>query len=128
MIYKLVDFFSSKKTILFGLVIYTLFMSFIVSQDSTNVVCDGVCLSHEDMQKLAQKIEILQNDISIYRQIMNQDSITITKQDSLVWVLNQKYDLCAERLIEVEPKWYENKWLYLLIGAFSVKSIDEAIK
>ena len=43
-------------------------------------------------------------------------------------VLNQKYDLCAARLEEVEPKWYENKWLYLLIGAFSVKSIDEAFK
>ena len=113
----------------FKILLLTLFMSFIISQDSTNVdICDGVCLSHEDMQKLAQKIEILQNDISIYKQIGTQDSITIAKQDSLVLVLNQKYDLCAARLEEVEPKWYENKWLYLLIGAFSVKSIDEAIK
>ena len=47
---------------------------------------------------------------------------------SLHLFLNQKYDLCAARLEEVEPKWYENKWLYLLIGAFSVKSIDEAFK
>ena len=78
------------------------------------------------MIELAAKIEKLQNDISIYKQIAIQDSITISKQDSLIWVCNQKYDLCAERLVEVEPKWYENKWLYLLIGAFSVKSIDEA--
>ena len=112
----------------FKIFLLTLFMSFSLSHDSTNVVCDGVCLSHEDMQKLAQKIEILQNDISIYKQIGTQDSITIAKQDSLVLVLNQKYDLCAARLEEVEPKWYENKWLYLLIGAFSVKSIDEAFQ
>ena len=112
----------------FKTLLLTLFMSFSLSQDSTNVVCDGVCLSHEDMQKLAQKIEILQNDISIYKQIGIQDSITIAKQDSLVFVLNQKYDLCDARLKEVEPKWYENKWLYLLIGAFSVKSIDEALQ
>ena len=76
----------------FKLLLLTLFMSFSIPQDSTNVVCDGVCISHEDMQKLAQKIEILQNDISIYRQIMEQDSITIANQDSLVWVLNQKYE------------------------------------
>ena len=112
----------------FKILLLLLFISLGLSQDSTNVVCDGVCLSHEDMQQLAQKIEILQNDISIYKQIGIQDSITIAKQDSLILVLNQKYDLCDARLKEVEPKWFENKWLYLLIGAFSVKSIDEAFK
>ena len=52
--------------------------------------------------------------------------LTISNQDSLYFICNQKYELCDARLKEVEPKWYENKWLYLLIGAFSVKSIDEA--
>tara|TARA_B100000287_G_scaffold381406_1_gene385752 strand:- start:6 stop:359 length:354 start_codon:yes stop_codon:yes gene_type:complete len=105
-----------------------LLMSFVLSQDSEAVVCDGTCISNEDMIQLAQKIEKLESDISIYTQIMKQDSVTIAKQDSLILVLNQKYDLCDVRLKEVEPKWYENKWLYLLIGAFSVKSIDEAFQ
>ena len=90
--------------------------------------CVGTCMSEEDMIQLAKNIEKLESDISIYIKIMEQDSITITKQDSLILVLNQKYDLCDARLKEVEPKWYENKWLYLLIGAFSVKSIDEAFQ
>ena len=97
---------------------------FLFSQEEA--VEETITLTSQEMIELAAKIEKLQNDISIYKQIAIQDSITISKQDSLIWVCNQKYDLCAERLVEVEPKWYENKWLYLLIGAFSVKSIDEA--
>ena len=87
---------------------------------------ETITLSSEEMTKLVQKIEKLQSDISIYMDIVKQDSITISKQDSLYLICNQKYELCDARLKEVEPKWYENKWLYLLIGAFSVKSIDEA--
>ena len=105
-------------------VLFVLMFSFLIPQEP----CVGTCLSDEDMIELAKKIEKLESDISIYIQIMNQDSITIAKQDSLNLVLNQKYDLCAGRLVEVEPKWYESKWLYLLIGAFSVKSIDEAFQ
>lgn len=91
-------------------------MSFIISQDSTNVVCEGTCLSDEDMIQLAQKIEKLESDISIYTKIMEQDSITIAKQDSLILVLNQKYDLCDERLKEVEPGFFDNKYLWFLFG------------
>ena len=112
----------------FKMFMLVLFISFIIPQDSTSVVCNGVCLSEVEVIELAQKIEKLESDISIYMKIMKQDSITITQQDSLIFVLNQKYDLCDARLKEVEPKWYENKWLYLLIGAFSVKSIDEALQ
>ena len=100
--------------------------SLLFSQEEN--VEETITLTSEQMIKLTEKIEKLQHDISIYKQIGIQDSITIAKQDSLVFVLNQKYDLCDARLKEVEPKWYENKWLYLLIGAFSVKSIDEALQ
>jgi len=87
---------------------------------------ETITLTPEQMIKLTEKIEKLQHDISIYKQLSIQDSITISNQDSLYLICNQKYELCDARLKEVEPKWYENKWLYLLIGAFSVKSIDEA--
>ncbi len=107
---------------------YKLFLILLFSFVFTQEPCIGTCMSEEDMIQLAKNIEKLESDISIYIKIMEQDSITITKQDSLILVLNQKYDLCDARLKEVEPKWYENKWLYLLIGAFSVKSIDEAFQ
>tara|TARA_Y100000004_G_C8634199_1_gene294227 strand:- start:58 stop:393 length:336 start_codon:yes stop_codon:yes gene_type:complete len=108
--------------------VYKLFLILLFSFVFTQEPCIGTCMSEEDMIQLAKNIEKLESDISIYIKIMEQDSITITKQDSLILVLNQKYDLCDARLKEVEPKWYENKWLYLLIGAFSVKSIDEAFQ
>ena len=107
---------------------YKLFLILLFSFVFTQEPCIGTCMSEEDMIQLAKNIEKLESDISIYIKIMEQDSITISKQDSLILVLNQKYDLCDARLKEVEPKWYENKWLYLLIGAFSVKSIDEAFQ
>ena len=107
---------------------YKLFLVLLFSFVFTQEPCVGTCMSEDDMIQLAKNIEKLESDISIYIKIMEQDSITITKQDSLILVLNQKYDLCDARLKEVEPKWYENKWLYLLIGAFSVKSIDEAFQ
>jgi len=99
---------------------------FLFSQE--DIVEETITLTSEQMIDLTKKIEKLQSDIYIYKQLVVQDSITISNQDSLYSICNQKYDLCAARLEEVEPKWYENKWLYLLIGAFSVKSIDEAFE
>ena len=89
---------------------------------------EGITLSVEEMNKLVQKIEKLQSDISIYKSIVTQDSITISKQDSLIWVLNEKYELCEKRLVEVEPKIWENKWMYFLYGIVvkeGIKSIGE---
>ena len=107
-------------------VISAIIFSFSLLFSQEEVVEETITLTPEQMIKLTEKIEKLQHDISIYKQISIQDSITISKQDSLYMICNQKYELCDARLKEVEPKWYENKWLYLLIGAFSVKSIDEA--
>jgi len=100
----------------FKMFMLVLFMSVIIPQDSTNVVCDGICLPEADMIELAKKIEKLESDISIYKQIMIQDSITISQQDSLIFVLNQKYDLCEKRLEEVEPGFFDNKYLWFLFG------------
>ena len=107
-------------------VISAIVFSFSLLFSQEEVVEETITLTPEQMIKLTEKIEKLQHDISIYKQLSIQDSITISKQDSLYMICNQKYELCDARLKEVEPKWYENKWLYLLIGAFSVKSIDEA--
>tara|TARA_Y100000590_G_C15583820_1_gene963387 strand:- start:624 stop:956 length:333 start_codon:yes stop_codon:yes gene_type:complete len=89
---------------------------------------ETITLSSDEMTKLVEKIEKLQSDISIYMDIVKQDSITISKQDSLIWVLNKKYELCEERLVEVEPKIWENKWMYFLYGIVvkeGIKSIGE---
>ena len=51
---------------------------------------ETITLSSDEMTKLVEKIEKLQSDISIYMDIVKQDSITISKQDSLIWVLNKK--------------------------------------
>tara|TARA_Y100000034_G_C6897169_1_gene413905 strand:+ start:500 stop:826 length:327 start_codon:yes stop_codon:yes gene_type:complete len=91
--------------------LFVFLISFIIPQET-----EVFTLTAEEMQILAQKIEKLQNDISIYTDIVKQDSITIMKQDSLFLVLNQKYDLCEERLTEIEPGLLDNKYLWFLLG------------
>tara|TARA_B100000287_G_scaffold392151_1_gene404326 strand:- start:167 stop:523 length:357 start_codon:yes stop_codon:yes gene_type:complete len=103
-------------------------ISFISSQE----LCDGHCLSDEDVKTLRtsilelenadslnqKTIENLNSQIYMYIQKNNNDSLLINLQNQKLDVLETRLDLYEDLVKEVKPKWYENKWIWFFGGIF----------
>ena len=68
------------------MVISAIILSFGILFSQEEVIEETITLTSEQMIKLTEKIEKLQHDISIYKQLSIQDSITISNQDSLYFI------------------------------------------
>tara|TARA_Y100000310_G_scaffold101763_1_gene99882 strand:+ start:3047 stop:3430 length:384 start_codon:yes stop_codon:yes gene_type:complete len=105
--------------------------------------CDGVCYTDEEAQNIEQYIneleqkDIVNNDIinnlnnqvSMYIQWRENDSLWVNLQNEKIQLLNDRIGLYKELVKEVEPKWYENRWIWFGIGVFTTgASIELASK
>lgn len=68
-------------------------------------------------------INELKLQIKDYEDLVLHKNSVITEQDSLVLLLEKKYGLCEKRLEEVEPGFFDNKYLWFLFGLFSQEGI-----
>ena len=68
-------------------------------------------------------INELKLQIDDYEKLISHKDFVISEQDSLVLLLEEKYGLCEERLKEVEPGFFDNKYLWFLFGLFSQEGI-----
>ena len=111
-------------------------------------VCEGECYSDEEVLNIANTIKENQSEIDSLKQIIEIDKeineklesniymyIEKSKNDSLLMdlkyqqidVLNERIVLYDERLKAVEPKWYENRYLWFFMGiAITVTAVDLA--
>ena len=111
-------------------------------------VCEGKCYSDEEVINIANTIKENQSEIDSLKQIIEIDReineklesniymyIEKSKNDSLLMdlkyqqidVLNERIVLYDERLKAVEPKWYENRYLWFFMGiAITVTAVDLA--
>jgi len=94
--------------------------------------CVGECFSNEEVQNIELHITTLeQKDSLSVLEITNlKDQIKLFEAKSLndsLWLnlQTQKIDLLDRRIVlyndlikEIEPKWYENKWLWFGLGIF----------
>ena len=113
--------------------------SFIISQEP----CDGECFSDEEIQNielhineleqadsLNQKIiENLNSQIYMYIQKNNNDSLWLDLQNQKIDLLENRLDMYKDLSKEIQPKWYENKWLWffggILVTTQSIKLAGE---
>ena len=100
--------------------------SFIISQEP----CDGECFSDEEIQNielhineleqadsLNQKIiENLNSQIYMYIQKNNNDSLWLDLQNQKIDLLENRIEMYKDLSKEIQPKWYENKWLWFFGG------------
>ena len=70
-------------------------------------------------------ISELKLQVEDYEKLLLHKNTVITEQDSLVLLLEKKYGLCEKRLEEVEPGFFDNKYLWLLFGLFSQEGIKQ---
>ena len=116
--------------------VFLFIISMIFSQNS---VCDGHCFSDEEVQTLRTSIlelenadsvnlEIitnLENQIYIYTQKSINDSLWISLQKEKNDLLDQRILLYKDLVKEVEPKWYENRWIWFGVGVFTTGALIE---
>ena len=123
------------------LVLILLMICFIIPQEP----CVGTCYSEEEEQNIEQYIneleqkdsinvkliESLNSQIYMYIQKNENDSLWLDLQEQKIKLLDSRVLLYNDLIKEVQPKWYENKWLWFGIGvlatATSVKLAGEII-
>ena len=120
------------------IMVFLFMISMIFSQNS---VCDGHCFSDQEVQALRKSIlelenadctnlEIitnLENQMYIYTQKSMNDSLWISLQKEKIDLLDERILLYGDLVKEVEPKWYENKWLWFGFGViFTTQSVKLA--
>jgi len=89
-----------------------------------------VTLSQEQMLGIANNIKELQHSdstksvqISIYEDLVKEmetqiesDSLILIKKDEQIGLLKER-DVANEKLVDlVEPKWYEHRYIWLVVG------------
>ena len=98
---------------------------------------ENVTLPENDFIELVKSLEeleykdslnvVLINELKLqiedYEKLVTHKNLIISDQDSLVLLLEKKYELCEKRLEEVEPGFFDNKYLWFLFGLFSQEGI-----
>ena len=110
--------------------------------------CEGKCFSDEKVVEIANTIkenqaeidslksiisidqEInrkLENNIYMYIEKSKNDSLLMNLKYQQIEILNERITLYDDRLKAVEPKWYENRYLWFFMGiAITVTAVDLA--
>jgi hypothetical protein len=104
-------------------------------------VCEGECYSDEEAQNIelyiqelelkdSTNIKIIENlnsQIYMYIQKNTNDSLWLDLQTQKIDLLENRIILYKELSKEIQPKWYENKWLWFGLGViFTTQSVKLA--
>jgi hypothetical protein len=111
--------------------LFSVSISFAAEKDSV------VCFTKPEIIKLSNKIQLLRDSIEYLTAVVNvQDTVIdlyISRSDVFIQQLKNRdntIDACKKRSVELEkineelqPRWYDNKFLWFLTGAASVLGI-----
>ena len=102
---------------------YRLMLILLLSFSFTQEVCEGTCLSEEEVVNITNNIKELQFDVEKYKEIEGNLNLQIkdyVKNDSLNISLINDYkkqlEFKEEMIDLVKPKWHENKYLWFFGG------------
>lgn len=96
-----------------------------------------VCFTKPEIIKLSNKIQLLRDSVEYLTDVVNaQDTVIdlyVSRSDMFIEQLKNRdetINACKQRSVELEkiiqelqPKWYDNKFLWFLTGAASVVGI-----
>ena len=116
--------------------LFSVSISFAAEKDSV------VCFTKPEILKLSNKIQLLRDSIEYLTAVVNvQDTVIdlyISRSDIFIQQLKNRdntIDACKKRSAELEkineelqPRWYDNKFLWFLTGAASVLGIVLAVQ
>ena len=116
--------------------LFSVSISFAAEKDSV------VCFTKPEILKLSNKIQLLRDSIEYLTAVVNvQDTVIdlyISRSNMFIQQLKNRdeaLDACKKRSVELEkineelqPRWYDNKFLWFLTGAASVLGIVLAVQ
>jgi len=80
-------------------------------------------LELENADSLNKEIILsLEQNIQFYKEKQQNDSLLISLQIEKIDILDQRILLYKDLVKEVEPKWYENKWIWFGLGIIATSS------
>ena len=112
------------------LILLTIF-GILLSQDTITYVYTAkeVLAIDNYIQELEQKdslnVEIINNleeQMHIYIQQAKSDSVIIDLKNSEIQLLNNQILMHQDLIKEVTPKWYDNKWIWFVLGIITTSS------
>ena len=102
---------------------YRLLFILLLSFSFTQEVCEGTCLSEEEVLNITNNIKELQFDVEKYKEIevnLNSQIQTYIEQEklneSLISDYKKQLEFKEEIIDLVKPKWYDNKYLWFFGG------------
>lgn len=87
-----------------------------LSQDELNNIMNDVKELEFNVQKCKNLNENLNSQIYMYIQKNNNDSLWLDLKNQKIDLLENRIKLHEDLTKEIQPKWYENKWLYFFGG------------
>ena len=102
---------------------YRLLFILLLSFSFTQEVCEGTCLSEEEVLNITNNIKELQFDVEKYKEIEVNLNLQIQSyieqeklNESLINDYKKQLEFKEEIIDLVRPKWYDNKYLWFFGG------------
>ena len=108
-----------RKFIFIYILLTTLFGQFTLTEEQVNNLFDQMrTLEIKDSLNTVH-IQELKNSIDLYKKLESENELIIQDKDSLIVLLNEEITLQNDRIKEISPAWYDNKWIWFTLGVLS---------
>ena len=106
---------------------YKLLLILLLSFSFTQEVCEGTCLSEEEVQNMYDNIKALEFKretcesayLNLESQIKDYDKLTMDYEES-VKLCERQIKIKEDMIKTIKPTWYDNKYLWDSMGVASM--------
>ena len=110
-----------KKLIFIYIFLTTIFCQTLTETEVDNLFNHIRTLEISDSLNTLQ-IHQLKTNLALYEKLKLENELLIQDKDSLNILLKQENELLLNRIDEISPKWYDNKWIWFTLGVLCTGS------
>ena len=111
-----------RKLVFIYILMTTLVAQFTLTEEQVNDIFEQVRILEIRDSLNTIHIQELKNSIALYKELELETKLLIESKDSLNTLLEQENELLLDRVDEISPKWYDNKWIWFTLGVLSTGS------
>ena len=104
-----------KNFIFIYILLTTLFCQVLTETEVDNLFNHIRTLEITDSLSTIQ-INQLNNNLALYEKLKLQNELLLKDKDSLNVLLKEENELLLNRIDDISPKWYDNKWIWFTLG------------
>ena len=104
-----------KKLIFIYILLTSLFTQTLTETEINNLFNHVRTLEVSDSLNTLQ-INQLKTNLELYEKLKLENELLIKDKDSLNILLKQENELLLNRIDDISPKWYDNKWIWFTLG------------